>query len=68
MNRFSSTDGFITSFGHAIGGKNAETTEVQFVSRLLTFSKPATNWKLLAQGCANGGIFWRGWHNKKPRT
>jgi hypothetical protein len=57
MNRFSSTDGFITSFGHAIGGKNAETTQVQFVLQLLTFFKPATNWKLLAQGCANGGIF-----------
>jgi hypothetical protein len=57
MNRFSSTDGFITSFGHAIGGKNAETTEVQFVLRFLSFSKPVMNWKLLAQGCANGRIF-----------
>jgi len=57
MNRFSSTNTIIKSLGHAIGGKNAETTEVQFVLRLLTFFKPATNWKLLAQGCANGGIF-----------
>jgi hypothetical protein len=57
MNRFSSTDSFIKSFGHAIGGKNAETIEVQFVLRLLTFFSPATNWKLLAQGCAIGGIF-----------
>jgi hypothetical protein len=57
MNRFSSTDEVIKSLGHAIGGKNVETTEVQFVLRLLTFFEPVPNWKLLAQGCANGGIF-----------
>jgi len=53
MNRFSSTNTIIKSLGHAISGKNAEITEAQFVLRLLTFFKPATNWKLLAQGCAN---------------
>ncbi len=57
MNRFSSTNTIIKSLGHAISGKNTEITEAQFVLRLLTFFKPATNWKLLAQGCANWGIF-----------
>jgi hypothetical protein len=39
------------------GGRNVETAEVQIVLRFLTFFQPAMNWKLLAQGCANRGIF-----------